>query len=140
MPNVSVTSIRRIAVALGALALLAIIAVLWLDRFMAADGARVMSVREAWGAGLIQGYFLLNLLLLVAAVGMWCLKSWARWVVYLWFPLLSVHNIATEFWRSGSVQLESWLHAVVISALWLGALYPFLASQRAADIFGRAKA
>ena len=140
MPNVSVTSIRRVAVALGALALLAIIAVLWLDRFMAVDGARVMSVREAWAAGLIQGYFLLNLLLLVAAVGMWCLKSWARRVVYLWFPLLSVHNIATEFWRSGSVQLESWLHAVVISALWLGALYPFLASQRAADLFGGAKA
>jgi hypothetical protein len=136
-PAVTAASIRRIAVVLGALSLLTTIGVLWSDRFMAMGTEHPMSVREAWRAGLIQGFFLLNLLLGVAAIGVWCLKSWARWIALAWFPLLAVHNITTEFWHTHSVQAESWFHAIFLSALWVGALYRFLAARQAAALFHR---
>ena len=98
-----------------------------------------ISVREAWSAGLVQGFFLLNLLLAISAVGVWRLQSWARWVALAWFPLLATHNIAIELWHTQSVQAESWFQATVLSALWVGSLYRFLASERAVAIFHGAK-
>jgi hypothetical protein len=70
-PRVTVTSVRRIALVLGALSMFETVTVLWSDRFIAADAKSIISVREACTAGLIQGLFLLNLLLVVTAVGLW---------------------------------------------------------------------
>ncbi|MBI2397482.1 MAG: hypothetical protein HYV17_06755 [Xanthomonadales bacterium] len=138
-PTISVSSIRRVAALLGALGLLIPIGVIWSDRFMAMGSAQTISVREAWSAGLIQGFFILNLVLALAAVGVWLLRSWARWLALAWFPLLAANNIATELWHTHSVQPDSWFQATVLSVLWVGSLYRFLAGQQAAVIFHGAK-
>lgn len=135
MSMASVKTIRRTACILGALSVLILSGVLWSDRYTGFDPNRTMSVREAWDAGLIQGFIVLHLLLGVSALGVWQLHSWARWLAYFWFPLLATNNLATEFWHTGSVQTESWLQAAVLSAIWLGALYPRLASHQASEVF-----
>lgn len=139
-PTVSANSIRRVAAVLGALSVLTTVVVLWSDRFMALGSEQAISVGEAWSAGLIQGFFFLNLALVIAAIGVWRLQSWARWIALAWFPMLAIHNLAIELWHTQSVLAESWAHATVISALWVGSLYRFLGSQQAAAIFHGAKA
>lgn len=140
MAPLSIASVRRIAWFLGVLPVLAISVCIWSDRFIAADPARVMTIGEAWSAGMIQGFFLLNFLLIVAAFGVWHLRSWARWVAFLWFPALAANNIITEILHTNSVQAESWFNAVAISAIWICGLYPSLASRQATAIFRGANA
>ncbi|MCX7564580.1 hypothetical protein OS176_13745 [Xanthomonadaceae bacterium XH05] len=135
MAAVSLKSIRHTGCMLGAISILFLGGVLWSDRYVSLDPNVTMSVNEAWDAGLIQGFFLLHLLLVVCALGICWLHSWARWVAFLWFPLLAANNIVTEFWHTRSVQSDSWLQATLISAIWLWGLYPYLASREASAVF-----
>jgi hypothetical protein len=42
------------------------------------------SFAEAWNRGLVQGFMLVNLLLIVVAIALLKLKPWARWAAVLW--------------------------------------------------------
>jgi hypothetical protein len=134
MARVSVKSIRRIALVLGVLPILFITIIAWSGRFEF-FGGNVLSVDAAWSRGLLQGFLVLNILLFVAAIGLWHLKRWASFVAFSWFPLLATNNILTELWLTQSVQPESWFQAIVISAIWLGCLHSFLIGGQAREIF-----
>jgi hypothetical protein len=133
--NAGTKKIRRVALAIGALPIVFAVVVLATGQIEA--GGRTMSLGDAWLDGWIQGCAILNLALVVLAVALWKLKSWARWPAFLWFPALAMNNLLTEVWHTRRIGAESADAAVVISGLWLLSLYPILIGPyrgRASDL------
>ena len=137
MTRATQKNLSRLSLALAVIPVLFVVGIFWSDRFVAFDDSRTLSVRQALDAGLLQGFLLLNGVLLGGAVALYFRRSWARWLVLGWLPLLALHNLCMEWWQSGAASVGSTMQAAMISALWLWALFPFLAGRDAAELFRR---
>jgi len=126
--------IRRASLLLGAIPVIFIAVVLWSDSFTPFHD-KALSVRQALSEGVLQGFLALKVVLFAAAVGIWYRWPWSRWVAILWFPLLAAHNITVETWHTGTVAGESWVHAVLISSLWVASLAPVMFGTHARTYF-----
>ena len=125
-------SLRRIAYLMMAVATL-IFVVAFFFKFTVRDESYTFA--EAWNRGLIQGVLVVNGALIVIAFGLLALQPWARWADCVWGVALAANALITEAWHYGSVDVWSFVEAVLISTVWGWLSYRYLFAPNVSALF-----
>jgi hypothetical protein len=126
-------SLRKTALALGAIPVVLLLTLFLTGRFTVWDEA--LSLSDAWNRGLIQGFVFLNIALFPIAFGVSRARPWARWGALVWFPALLINNVLVDLWHLQSVRGDTILIGVSIAAFWVWAAYRQLFNHEVSPLF-----
>lgn len=129
------TSLRRTAYTMAILGTVAI-AMAVIFKF-GVRNEQAYSFAEAWNHGLVQGFLLVNVVLIVIAIALLKLQRWARWAALLWGLALGANALITEAWHYQAVSEASVFECLLIAALWGWFLYKELFRSEVAVLFSR---